>query len=153
MNGVDSPQATTLTAIDHRGEKAMNQKIGSDEVYQRGIATRSEIMDSDPSGSAFEASDDFIVPFQRLVGTYCWGEIWNREGLDRKTRSLLTVAMMAALNRPNELRLHLKGAINNGCSAEELRETMMHVAIYCGVPAGNEGLRTARDVLREKARL
>lgn len=129
----------------------MNRKIGSDEVYQRGIEVRSEIMDPNPAGSAFETADDFIAPFQRLVGTYCWGEIWDREGLDRRTRSLLTVAMMAALNRPNELRLHLKGAVNNGCTAEELRETLLQVAVYCGVPAGNEGLRIAREVLREKA--
>lgn len=128
----------------------MSQKIGADETLERGLRIRSEIMDASSTGTAFEASDEFMEPFQRLVGTYCWGEIWAREGLPRKIRSLLTVAMMAAMNRPNEFRLHLKGALNNGCSAEEIREVMLHVAIYCGVPAANEGLRIAREVIAEK---
>lgn len=128
----------------------MSGKIGSDETFERGLRIRSEIMDSDKTGTAFESKDDFIAPFQRLVGSYCWGEIWDRDELPRKIRSLLTVAMMAALNRPNELRLHLRGAVNNGCSAVELRETLLQVAIYCGVPAANEGLRIAAEVLKEK---
>lgn len=131
----------------------MEKTIGSDETFQRGVTIRSEIMDANTAGTAFDSSDDFIRPFQRLVGTYCWGEVWDRPGIDRKTRSLLTIAMMAALNRPNELRLHLKGAANNGCSAVEIRETMLQVAIYCGVPAANEGLRIAREVLKEKGLL
>ena len=130
----------------------MGEKIGSDETFKKGLQVRSEIMDPAPAGTAFETADDFMEPFQRLVGTYCWGEIWTREGLDRKVRSLLTLALMAGLNRPNELRLHLKGAINNGCSAEEIRETLLQVAIYCGVPACNEGLRIAREVLAEKSK-
>ncbi len=130
----------------------MSEKIGTDETFQRGLQIRSEIMDPAPAGTAFETADGFMEPFQRLVGTYCWGEIWSRQGLSRKVRSLLTVAMMAGLNRPNELRLHLKGAVNNGCSTEEIRETLLHVAIYCGVPAANEGLRIAREVLAEKSK-
>jgi 4-carboxymuconolactone decarboxylase len=124
--------------------------IGSDETFARGLKVRGEIMDPNPAGTAFETGDDFMVPFQRLVGSYCWGEIWSRDELPRNTRSLLTVAMMAALNRPNELRLHMRGAINNGCTAVEIRETMLQVAIYCGVPAANEGLRIAAEVIKEK---
>jgi 4-carboxymuconolactone decarboxylase len=130
----------------------MSEKIGSDETFERGLQIRSEIMDPAPAGTAFETADKFMEPFQRLVGTYCWGEIWARPGLTRKVRSLLTVAMMAAANRPNELRLHLKGAINNGCSAEEISETLLQVAVYSGVPAANEGLRIAREVLAEKSK-
>lgn len=124
--------------------------IGSDETFANGLKVRSEIMDADKSGTAFEVDDEFMKPFQRLVGAYCWGEVWTRDEMPRKTRSLLTVVIMAALNRPNELRLHLKGAINNGCTAIEIREAMLQVAIYCGVPAANEGMRIAREVLAEK---
>lgn len=126
------------------------KKIGADDTFENGLRVRSEIMDPATAGTAFEVDDDFMKPFQRLVGTYCWGEIWSRDEMPRNTRSLLTVVMMAALNRPHELRLHIKGAINNGCTRVDLREAMLQVAIYCGVPAANEGLRIAREVLAEK---
>jgi 4-carboxymuconolactone decarboxylase len=124
--------------------------IGSDDTFKNGLKIRSEIMDADKAGTTFEVNDDFMEPFQRLVGTYCWGEVWSRDEMPRKIRSLLTVVMMAALNRPHELRRHLKGAVNNGCTSEDIREAMLQVAIYCGVPAANEGLRIAREVLAEK---
>jgi 4-carboxymuconolactone decarboxylase len=86
---------------------------------------------------------------QDLTTEYCWGYVWGREGLDKKTRSLLTLAMISALNRPHELRLHVAGALRNGVTREEIREVFMQVAIYCGVPAGVDSFRAAREVFAQ----
>src|SRR3546814_3882492 len=94
-------------------------------------------------------ADDFAAPLQELVTRYCWGDIWNRPGLDRKTRSLLNLAMLTALNRPQELRLHIKGGLNNGLSKEEIREALLQAAVYCGVPAAVDSFRSAKDVFKE----
>ena len=89
----------------------------------------------------------FTEEFQDLLTQYCWGEIWTRPGLDRKTRSCITVAMLVALNHPEELKLHLRGALNNGVTPEELKEVLLHAAIYCGIPAANSAFRTAKEVI------
>jgi len=86
---------------------------------------------------------------QELVTQYCWGEVWNRPGLDRRTRSLLNLAMLAALNRPHELKLHVRGALNNGVTKDEVREALLQAAIYCGVPAAIDGFRVAREAFKE----
>jgi 4-carboxymuconolactone decarboxylase len=93
--------------------------------------------------------DDFTAPLQELVTEYCWGAIWSREGLDRRTRSMLNLAMMAALDRQPELKLHLRGALNNGVSREEIREVLLQATVYCGIPAGLEAFRTAREAFEE----
>jgi 4-carboxymuconolactone decarboxylase len=94
-------------------------------------------------------SDDFNRPLQELVTQYCWGAVWSRPGLNRKTRSLINLAMLTALNRPHEVKLHLKGALNNGCSREEIMEVLLQTAIYCGVPAAIDSFRLAREVFNE----
>jgi 4-carboxymuconolactone decarboxylase len=86
---------------------------------------------------------------QELVTEYCWGAVWGREGLDRKTRSMLNLAMISSLNRPNELKVHIAGALRNGVTREEIREVFMQVAIYCGVPAAVDSFRLAREVFAE----
>lgn len=96
-------------------------------------------------GSIAKATD-FNWPVQELVTEYCWDAIWNRPGLDRRTRSFLNLGMISALNRPHELKLHVRGAINNGLSKEEIREVLLQVAIYCGVPASIDGFRLAQEV-------
>ena len=101
---------------------------------------------------ALATADDFNRPLQELVTEYCWGAIWTREGLPRKTRSLLNLAMLATLNRPHELELHLRGALRNGCTKEEIREVLLQVAIYVGVPAAVDSFRTARKVFAEEAK-
>jgi 4-carboxymuconolactone decarboxylase len=93
--------------------------------------------------------DDFTRELQELVTTYCWGEVWGRDGLDRKTRSTINLAMLAALNRPHELGAHVRGAINNGLTPDEIKEVLLQVGIYCGVPAMIDSFRTARTVLDE----
>jgi 4-carboxymuconolactone decarboxylase len=86
---------------------------------------------------------------QELVTQYCWGEVWNRPGLDRRTRSFLNLAMLTALNRPHELKLHVRGALNNGLTKDEIREVFLQSAIYCGVPAAIDSFRVAREVFKE----
>ncbi|MOA18316.1 Carboxymuconolactone decarboxylase family protein [compost metagenome] len=96
--------------------------------------------------SSIAKATDFNWPVQELVTEYCWDAIWNRPGLDRRTRSFLNLGMISALNRPHELKLHVRGAINNGLSKEEIREVLLQVAIYCGVPASIDGFRLAQEV-------
>ena len=89
------------------------------------------------------------VPFQELVTEYCWGAVWTRPGLDRKTRSLLNLAMLTALNRPHEVKLHIKGALNNGCSKNDIMEVLLQAAIYCGLPAAMDSFRVAKEIFKE----
>jgi 4-carboxymuconolactone decarboxylase len=101
--------------------------------------------------TSIKAADDFTRPFQELVTEYCWGAVWGRPGLSRKTRSLINLAMLTALNRPHEVRLHIKGALTNGVSKDEIREVLLQTAIYCGVPASLDSFRIAREVFSEAA--
>jgi 4-carboxymuconolactone decarboxylase len=119
------------------------------ELYDRGLATRREVLGADYVDAAIANADDFSRDLQQLVTQFAWGEVWNRPGLDRKTRSLLNLAMLTALNRPHELRLHLRGALNNGASQAEIREVLLQSAIYCGVPAAMDSFRQARELFKE----
>ena len=119
------------------------------ESFQRGLNTRRDVLGKDYVDQSIKNADDFNLPMQELVTEYCWDRIWNRPGLDRKTRSMLNIAMLTALNRPHELRLHVKGAIRNGVTKDEIREILLQTAIYCGVPAAIDGFRTAREALTE----
>jgi 4-carboxymuconolactone decarboxylase len=114
-----------------------------------GLATRRAVLGDAYVDESLKNADEFAFPMQELVTRYCWGDIWNRPGLDRKTRSLLNLAMLTALNRPHELRVHVRGAINNGLTKEEIREVFLQAAIYCGVPAGVDSFRVAREVFKE----
>ncbi len=119
------------------------------ELFEKGLKTRKEVLGAEYVETSLKNADDFNMPMQELVTEYCWNEIWNRPGLERKTRSLLNLAMIAALNRPHELKLHVRGAINNGITKEEIREVFMQVAIYCGVPAAIDSFRVAKEVFKE----
>jgi 4-carboxymuconolactone decarboxylase len=118
-------------------------------MYEKGLRNRKSVLGADYVEKAINAADDFNRPFQELVTTYCWGEIWGREELPRKIRSMLNIAMLTALNRPHELKLHLRGALNNGVSRTEIREVLMQTAIYCGIPAAVDAFRSAREVFNE----
>ena len=118
-------------------------------MYEKGLANRKAVLGADYVEEAINAADEFNRPFQELVTTYCWGEIWGREELPRKIRSMLNIAMLTALNRPHELKLHLRGAMNNGVSRTEIREVLMQTAIYCGIPAAVDAFRSAREVFNE----
>lgn len=115
--------------------------------YEKGMKIRREVLGNEYVDSSMKKVTEFSRPYIELGVEYCWGEVWSRPGLDRKTRSLINVAMLTALNRPHETRLHIRGALNNGATAEELREVLIQTLIYCGAPAAGESFRAAEEVL------
>ncbi|MHB9099846.1 MAG: carboxymuconolactone decarboxylase family protein [Syntrophales bacterium] len=117
--------------------------------YEEGLAVRKAVLGAEHVEKSLRAADDFTRPMQELVTEYCWGEIWTRPGLDRRTRSFLNLAWLTALNRPHEIKLHVLGALNNGLTREELMEVFMQSAIYCGVPAALDAMRVAKEVFAE----
>jgi 4-carboxymuconolactone decarboxylase len=119
------------------------------ELFEKGLKVRREVLGAEYVDTSLKNADDFNRPMQEFVTEYCWGEIWNRPGLDRRTRSFINLAMLTALNRPHELRVHVRGALNNGLSKDEIREVLMQTAIYCGVPASIDSVRVAREVFAE----
>lgn len=119
------------------------------EQFQKGLKVRREVLGSAYVDKSVEGATDMTAPLQKLVTEWCWGEVWTRPGLDRRTRSFLNLAFLTALNRPHELRLHVRGAITNGLTREEIREVVLQAAIYCGVPAAIDAMRTAVDVFKE----
>ena len=121
------------------------------DTFEQGLAIRKEVLSAEHVERSLAGADDFNRPYQELVTEYCWGAVWTREGLPRKTRSLLNLAMLATLNRPHELELHVRGALRNGCTKEEIREVLLQVAIYVGVPAAVDSFRIARKALAEAA--
>ncbi len=118
--------------------------------FDDGHKVRCEVMGMERVNSVMKNADDFTRPIHNLITEYCWGEVWTRPGLDRKTRSLMNLAMLAAMNRQNELRLHIVGALNNGVTKEEIMECFLQVAIYAGVPAGLESTNVANEILKER---
>jgi len=121
------------------------------ELYERGMEIRKEVVGEQYVAAAMASADDFNTPLQELVTEYCWGAVWGRDGLDRRTRSLINLAMLSALNRPHELKTHVKGALRNGVSREEIREVLLQAVIYCGVPAGVDAFRIAREAFADHA--
>lgn len=121
----------------------------SKEVYEKGLAIRRDVLGAAYVDNAIKSADAFNRPLQDLVTEYCWGAVWGRPGLPKKTRSMLNLAMLTALNRPHELKLHVKGALKNGLTREEISEVLLQAAIYCGVPAAVDAFRTAREALKE----
>jgi 4-carboxymuconolactone decarboxylase len=119
------------------------------ELFEKGLAIRKSVLGAEYVEKSIAAADDFNRPLQELTTEYCWGWCWGREGLDKKTRSIINLAMISALNRPHELKMHVKGAIANGLTKEEIREVLLQVAIYCGIPAGVDSFRVAKEALAE----
>ena len=116
------------------------------DAFNKGLKTRREVLGAEYVDTAIKNADDFNMPMQELVTEYCWGAVWGREDLPRKTRSMLNLAMISILNRPHELKLHINGALRNGVTKEEIREVFLQVAIYGGVPAAIDSFRIAREV-------
>lgn len=119
------------------------------QMFEKGLSIRRQVLGAEFVDNAIKTADDFSRPLQELVTQYCWGEIWGRPGLDRKTRSLINLAMITALNRPHEVKMHIKGALNNGLTKDDIKEVFLQVAIYCGVPAAVDSFRIAREVFKE----
>jgi 4-carboxymuconolactone decarboxylase len=119
------------------------------KMHDKGLEVRKAVLGEAYVNNALKNVDDFNRPFQEMLNEYCWGTVWGREELPRKTRSMLNIAMISILNRPHELRAHLKGALTNGVSREEIREILMQVAIYAGMPAAVDSFRIAREFFAE----
>ena len=117
--------------------------------FDKGLEVRTAVLGKDYVEASMKSADDFNRPFQELVTEYCWGAAWGSDGLTRKTRSMLNIAMISILNRPHELKLHVKGALRNGVTKDEIREVMTQVAIYAGVPCGVDAFRIAREAFKE----
>ena len=115
--------------------------------YEKGLATRKQVMGEEFVANALAGATDFTRPMQEHITAKAWGDVWQRPGLDLKTRSLITVAMLTALGKQHELKGHLRGALNNGATPAELQEVLLQAAIYCGVPAAVEAFRTAAEVV------
>ncbi|MFN3881740.1 MAG: carboxymuconolactone decarboxylase family protein [Nitrincola lacisaponensis] len=119
------------------------------EKYRKGLAIRTQVLGEDYVQRSLENADEFTQPLQELVTEYCWGHVWDRKGLSLQERSMINLAMISALNRPHELKLHIRGALRNGLSREQIREILLQVGIYCGIPAAIDSFRVAREAFAE----
>ena len=115
--------------------------------FENGLQTRREVLGADYVDASLAQADDFMMAYQRIATEWAWDYVWNRPGLDRRTRSLLNLAMLTAMGKSAELKLHVKGALNNGVTVEEIKEALLHASVYCGIPAGLEAFRSAHEVL------
>jgi 4-carboxymuconolactone decarboxylase len=118
-----------------------------DAAFEKGLATRKEVMGEEYVAKALASATDFTRPIQEHITRAAWGDVWQRDGLDRRTRSLVTVAMLTALGKQHELKAHVRGALNNGASARDIQEVLLHATIYCGVPAAVDAFRSAAEVI------
>jgi 4-carboxymuconolactone decarboxylase len=144
---VTEPGATRSITMSDRRDETIEQ------LFDRGLEVRREVLGPQYVDGSLRSANDFMMAFQRITTEWCWGYAWTREGLDRKTRSLLNLAMLTALNRAPEIKLHVRGAINNGVTADEIKETLLHATVYCGIPAGLDAFKAANEVLKEMGAL
>ena len=119
------------------------------ELFERGLKLRREVLGADYVDGSMKNANDFMMAFQNITTEWCWGYAWTRSGLDRKTRSLINLAMLTALNRAPEIKLHVRGALNNGVTVDEIKEVLLHATVYCGIPAGLDAFKAANEVLKE----
>jgi len=131
---------------DNKGET-----IG--DLFNHGLAVRREVLGASYVDDSINSANEFMMTFQRITTEWCWGYAWSRPGLDRKTRSLINLAMLTALNRAPEVKLHVRGAINNGVTVDEIKEVLLHATIYCGIPAGLDAFKAANQVLEQMGRI
>jgi 4-carboxymuconolactone decarboxylase len=120
-----------------------------DDLFDRGLEVRREVLGADYVDGSLKSANDFMMAFQQITTEWCWGYAWTRSGLDRKTRSLINLAMLTALNRAPEVKLHVRGALNNGVTVDEIKEVLLHATVYCGIPAGLDSFKAANEVLKD----
>ena len=123
--------------------------MSDESLFDRGLAIRKEVLGEDYVNQSIAGADEFTRTMAEWSTEYCWGALWTRPGLDRRSRSIANLSMIAALNRPNELKLHVKAAVKNGLSRDEIKEVLLQVAVYAGVPAGIDSFRIAREAFKE----
>ena len=128
-------------------------KQSDSDLFKQGLAVRSEVLGADYVKKSLESADEFMMAFQNITTEMCWGYAWTRPGLDKRTRSIVNLAMLTALSKPNELKLHVRGALTNGLSVEEIKEILLHATVYCGIPAGLEAFKAAHEVLKAEGAL
>ena len=121
----------------------------SSKMFEKGISKRRKVLGDEYVDKALASADEFGADLQKLITEYAWGEIWNKESLTDKERSMINLGMIAALNRPHELKLHIKGALNNGLTKDQIRDIFLQVTVYCGAPAGIDSMRLAREAFAE----
>ena len=124
-----------------------NERVAQEE-FQRGLEVRRAVLGADYVDHSIAQADEFMMAFQQMTTRWCWGYAWSRDGLERKTRSMLNLAMLTALAKSAELKLHVKGALANGVTVEEIREILVQATVYCGIPAGQEAFKAAHEVLK-----
>jgi 4-carboxymuconolactone decarboxylase len=123
--------------------------MSEDSLFDRGLKVRKEVLGEEYVNKSIAGADEFTRTMAEWSTSYCWGALWTRPGLDRRSRSIANLSMIAALNRPHELKLHVKAAVKNGLTRDEIKEVLLQVAIYCGIPAGVDSFRTAREVFAQ----
>jgi len=123
------------------------------QLFDRGLALRREVLGPQYVDASLKTANDFMMAFQHITTEWCWGYAWDRAGLDRKTRSMINLAMLTALNRAPEIKLHVRGAINNGVTVDEIKEVLLHATVYCGIPAGLDAFKAANEVLKEMGKV
>jgi 4-carboxymuconolactone decarboxylase len=123
------------------------------EMFAKGLQVRRSVLGAEYVDGSIAKADDFMMAFQRITTEWCWGYAWTRDGLDRKTRSMLNLAMLTALGKPAELRLHVKGALTNGVTVDQIKEILLHATVYCGIPAGLDAFKAAHEVLIKEGAL
>jgi 4-carboxymuconolactone decarboxylase len=123
------------------------------DLFKKGLEVRREVLGAGYVDSSIAKADDFMMAFQNITTEMCWGYAWTRPGLDRRTRSIINLAMLTALSKPAELKLHVKGALTNGLTVEEIKEILLHATVYCGIPAGLEAFKAAHEVLKAEGAL
>lgn len=128
----------------------MSNQSETQKLFDQGLELRREVLGAEYVDGSLAKANDFMMAFQRITTEWCWGYAWTREGLNKKTRSMLNLAMLTALNRPNEIKLHVRGALNNGVTVEEIKEILLHATVYCGIPAGLDAFKVANAVLEEE---
>lgn len=121
--------------------------MAESEMFEKGLEVRRAVLGASYVDGSIAKADDFMMAFQRITTEWCWGYAWTRPGLERKTRSLLNLAMLTALGKTPEIKLHVKGALANGVSVEEIKEVLLHATVYCGIPAGLDAFKAAHEVL------
>lgn len=126
-----------------------NQDKTLGALFEEGLSLRRQVLGAEYVDRSIESANEFMMAFQHMTTEWCWGYAWGRDTLDLKTRSMLNLAMLTALNRAAEIKLHVRGAINNGVTAKEIQEVLLHATVYCGIPAGLDAFKAANEVLRD----
>ena len=130
-----------------------NQKETMGELFDRGLALRREVLGPEYVDGSLKSANDFMMAFQHITTEWCWGYAWGRPGLDKKTRSMLNLAMLTALGKAAEVKLHVRGAVNNGLSVDDIKEVLLHATVYCGIPAGLDAFKAANEVLKDMGKV